>query len=414
MTAAAAPAPALAPATDRRLLWSIGLLFVMQGLTGQFVIQAVPLFLRQAGHGPAVLGLIYVAALPYVLRFLWAPLVDRYGHVGFGHRRSWIVGMQVVVLGLIGAFAALDPAASPRAVIVVAALVMVALGTQLTAAGALMIELFAPARYPRAASIQAASAGLAGLLLGAGVLFLLGDLGWRPTVLGIAALSFVAFALVLLEPFDRGRVRNAAPAPLFGQFAMFRDRELRAVLWLAIAAGVGGALPYGMKTILQVDAGLSMAEIGVIGIVGGNAVGLLAALAMRPAVERFGGYRCLGAVAAVSAVLCLGVALLLAAAPPGRWLAIGFVLGGNALAFAAFTAERSLAMPLCAPEQTATRFATFVSLDGASVLACAAIGNGIAQFAGMTTVFLVAAAGSVAGATYASLLARRVAGLAAR
>jgi hypothetical protein len=382
-------------------LLAIALLFVMQGLTGQFVVQAIPLFLREAGHPPAVLGLIYVAAIPYVARFLWAPLVDRYGHRGFGRRRSWVIAMQLVVMALLLWLTTLDPRLSPYGLIIGAALIMVALGTQLTAAGALMIELFDVAQYPRLASVQAAAAGLAGLILGAGVLFFLGDLGWQATVLGILAVSFVAFLLVLLEPFDRGMAQTGPRASLFGQFDMFRDVPLRQVLLLAIATGFGVALPYGMKAILQVDAGLTMAQIGAIGIVGGNAAGFAAALAIRPAVERWGGRRCLAMLALAAVVLCATVAAALTLGANGRWLAIGFVLASSAIGFAAFTAERSLAMPLCAGPATATRFATFVSLDGAAVLLFAALGNTIAQAAGLPAVFMLAAIGSVLAALWA-------------
>ncbi|SMD10587.1 MFS transporter, putative signal transducer [Fulvimarina manganoxydans] len=386
---------------------SIAVLFVMQGLTGQFVIQAVPVFLRWAGQSPALIGLVFLSALPYVLRFLWAPLVDRYGSQRHGRRRVWVLGAQLVVLAILGAMALLDPREQPIGIMILAAGLMTVLGTQLTAAGALAIELFDKAQYPRLAAVQAASAGLAGFLLGAGVLFALSDLGWQASVLGVLSISGLTTLLLWPEPLDQGRLGEGRRPGFLAAFALLRIALLRRLLLVAVLSGFGVALPYGLKPILQVDVGLDIAEIGLVGIVGGNAVGLLAALFMRPFVERFGGYRCLGALALAGAALAGMMFAVVVLDGLSLWNVVLFVLTGNALAFASFTAERSLAMPLCAGAETATRFATFVSLEGAAVLSLAALGTALSGAFGAQTVFALATAGSLAGAFWAFRLGVR-------
>ncbi|MGL4289306.1 MAG: hypothetical protein ACRCVA_23340, partial [Phreatobacter sp.] len=76
-------------------LASIAVAFLIQSMALQFVLHVVPSFLRKAGYPPEVVGLAFLAFLPYALRFVWAPLVDRYGWTRMGRRRSWIVLAQI-------------------------------------------------------------------------------------------------------------------------------------------------------------------------------------------------------------------------------------------------------------------------------------------------------------------------------
>ena len=70
-------------------------------LTGS-VLQA---WLKDGGIKLTDIGLFALVGLPYTLKFLWAPLFDRYALPRFGRRRGWLIAMQ---LGLAAALAALS------------------------------------------------------------------------------------------------------------------------------------------------------------------------------------------------------------------------------------------------------------------------------------------------------------------
>ena len=80
--------------------WKIGILsalYFAQGLPFGFQSTALPLYLTELGLTMTRVGFAKVIAIPWGLRILWAPLVDRYFSERFGRRRSWIVPMQLLL-----------------------------------------------------------------------------------------------------------------------------------------------------------------------------------------------------------------------------------------------------------------------------------------------------------------------------
>ena len=79
-------------------------LYFSQGLPYGFFTQALPALMREKDASLPLIGLTSFLVLPWALKFLWAPLVDRYGSHRLGRRRSWILTLQllgmVVFLGL--------------------------------------------------------------------------------------------------------------------------------------------------------------------------------------------------------------------------------------------------------------------------------------------------------------------------
>ncbi len=380
----------------RNLIAAVSLLTLLQGLLGQFAIHGVPLFLRDAGHSAQMIGLVFLAAIPYVLRFVWAPLVDRFGSRRFGHFRSWIVAGQGVACLMVGALALANPAGNPVVLLMLISLMMICIATQLTATGGLMVEKLAPEDRARGASVQSASAGMAGLLLGACVIYVFGDVGWVATVTALLAVSLAGFLVVGTLRLDAGEAPPAQPGPFWSQLNILKRAETRHLLFVTVLVGLGLVLTYGFKSIVLIDAGYSIAQGGLIGLVFGNAVGIACALAIRPLVDRWGGFACLCLVGALAAVYCVVFSALYAAGL-SKTSAAAFVVIANGLTFAAFTASRTLMMGLCSSGNKATELATFVSLEGLCVLLFAGVGNFLAGHIGFSSVMLVAAVGSAAG-----------------
>src|SRR5690606_24308031 len=72
----------------------LALLYVAQALPLGFFVIAMPAILRARGVGLERVGLLAALALPFLLKFLWAPLVDRWGSAN-GHYRSWLIPLQL-------------------------------------------------------------------------------------------------------------------------------------------------------------------------------------------------------------------------------------------------------------------------------------------------------------------------------
>ena len=89
-------------------------------LTGS-VLQA---WLKDGGVSLTNIGLFALVGLPYTLKFLWAPLFDRYVPPLLGRRRGWLVLMQVLVALAIAALSFAKPTPDHLLWISVAALLV--------------------------------------------------------------------------------------------------------------------------------------------------------------------------------------------------------------------------------------------------------------------------------------------------
>src|SRR5689334_18065525 len=73
----------------------LGTLYFAQGLPFGFFVQAIPVILRKAGVSLSAIGFVSLLTLPWALKFLWAPYLDRAYLPSVGRRRTWILAMQI-------------------------------------------------------------------------------------------------------------------------------------------------------------------------------------------------------------------------------------------------------------------------------------------------------------------------------
>jgi MFS transporter, PAT family, beta-lactamase induction signal transducer AmpG len=102
----------LAAFANRRTLVMIGLGF-SSGLPFMLVFDTLSAWLREAGLSLEVIGFLSLATLSYSFKFLWAPLIDRTAVPGLtgllGHRRSWMLVCQGLVMAGLWLIASVDP-----------------------------------------------------------------------------------------------------------------------------------------------------------------------------------------------------------------------------------------------------------------------------------------------------------------
>ena len=68
-------------------------------------------WLRDIGLALSLIGLLSFASFFYVLKFLWAPLLDRYALPLLGRRRGWLFVSQLLLMLALLAMAYTDPTA---------------------------------------------------------------------------------------------------------------------------------------------------------------------------------------------------------------------------------------------------------------------------------------------------------------
>ena len=75
------------------------------------LLQMLPVWLTDKGLSVELIGALTGVMVPYGLKFLWAPLLDRYFPHFLGRRRSWLLISQVVLLISLYAISQFDPVA---------------------------------------------------------------------------------------------------------------------------------------------------------------------------------------------------------------------------------------------------------------------------------------------------------------
>ena len=128
---------------DKRML-KILLLGAISGFPWVLIGSSLSLWLKEDGLSRSTVGWAGLIFAVYAFNYLWAPLIDRiqipYLTKKIGHRRGWIVLMQILILISIFLWSVIDPSENLALVISVGLLIAIASATQDITVDALRIE----------------------------------------------------------------------------------------------------------------------------------------------------------------------------------------------------------------------------------------------------------------------------------
>lgn len=268
------------------------------GLPFLLVFSTLSAWLREAGISRTEIGMLSWVALAYSLKFLWAPIVDRYDVPVLarllGRRRGWMALSQIgVALGLLG-IASSDPQANLAAAIASALVVAFASATQDVVIDGWRIDAASTERQGMMAATYQLGYRLALICAGAGALYIAEFVNWRSAYLAMAALMAVGLAGTLLAPrVDEGPARTRLPfaaAILEPLTELFRRKGMILIPILALVACfrlpdfVAGV----MANPLYIDLGFSKADIANVSKLYGVWIGIIGAFAGGLALTRLG------------------------------------------------------------------------------------------------------------------------------
>lgn len=291
----------------------LGSLYFSQGLPFGFFVQALPVLLHQQGLSLGQIGLASLLALPWALKFLWAPAVDRYWMARFGRRKSWIVPLQLLTVAILAALAGSADAGS-LAMLMAAVLVLNLLAaTQDIATDGLAVDMLRPAERGWANGIQVAGYRV-GMIVGGGILLILYErIGAAGTFLAMAGCIAAATLPIALAREPQPAVRQSEDRRAQRHF-LLRPGAARLLL-LVVAYKAGDAFAVGMLRPFLVDTGLGLADIGwLLGTVG-FVSGLAGALCGGALVNRLGRRTALVAFGLLQAATVAGYAYLASGSP---------------------------------------------------------------------------------------------------
>ncbi|HZI08262.1 MAG TPA: MFS transporter, partial [Archangium sp.] len=256
-----------------------------------FQAKALPIYLRANGVEVMTITFLEVLALPWMLKALWAPLVDRYGSERIGRRKSWMVPMQVgLVLTCVAA--AFVPIEGQLPLLLGLVLLMnLFAATQDIAVDGFAVDLLEPHELGGGNSAQVMGYKLGMLTAGGLLVWMIDIIHWRGVFLAMASLSLLVLGVVLMTREPRRTVKEGTLGERLS-WAELRDK-IRAVLllpgtgWMLLFIGtykLGETMVDVLFKLFLLDAGFKASQIGqwvgtwgtVASLLGSAAGGLLA------------------------------------------------------------------------------------------------------------------------------------------
>lgn len=313
------------------------------------------------------IGFLTLVGTAYTLKFLWAPLIDRYVPPLLGRRRGWMAVTQVLLaLGLI-AMGMLSPGDSLGPLALLAVLVAFFSATQDIAFDAYRTDVLRPSERGAGAALSVLGYRLA-MLVSGGLALILADqwLGWGQTYALMGGLMLLAVLATLWapEPEHPGQAPVSLTEAVIEPFKEFFSRpQVWMLLLLIVLYKLGDAFAGALSTTFLIrGAGYSPTEVGTVNKLLGLTATILGALAGGALMAKLGLYRSLMAFGILQAVSNFGY-WLIAVGPQSIWLmAFGVGLENlcGGMGTAAFVA---LLMGLCNHQFSATQFALLSALS---------------------------------------------------
>ena len=205
---------------------AIFFLGISSGLPLALVTGTLVIWMAEKGVDKTTVGLFSAVSLPYTLKFLWAPVIDR---VRFplltkllGQRRGWTVATQLALIPAIAAMALTDPAANLGLMALFALIVSFCSASQDVVIDAYRVELLEEEKIGVGASTAVFGYRIGMWISGAGALSLADGLSWSTVYLIASALILIGMITILLSR-----------EPMHGVDAETLARERRVVEYLA-------------------------------------------------------------------------------------------------------------------------------------------------------------------------------------
>ena len=268
--------------------WVLLTLYLTQGLPHGFFSQALPTLLRQQGMSLEAIGLMSLVSLPWVLKFLWAPLLDHYqplkrlsgGRIDGHIRKTWIISANAIaaLVLIFIASTSLDFWINQAALGLACALFVLTIFvvTQDIATDALAVENIPPEKRGLGNSVQVAGYRF-GMIIGGGLLLaIFAQLGWAGTLWALAGLMLIG--LVPLWYWQPAEVKVDKEPVLNHWVGFFRMPGAMAWLLLLVSYKVGDAFGTVMIRPHLVDLGVTLPEFAELLGLWGTIAGLVGAL----------------------------------------------------------------------------------------------------------------------------------------
>jgi MFS transporter, PAT family, beta-lactamase induction signal transducer AmpG len=355
-----------------------------------------------AGVNLTAIGFFSLVSLPYSIKFLWSPLIDRFGLPFLGRRKGWLFVTQVALAATIAAMIFQRPSQVLQLLAINAFLIAFLSATQDIVIDAYVTDISDASEVGAASGVKVLGYRIAMIATGGGALVIADFMSWQTVyfLMGVLMLILAAISTRVREPVLRDRppasIKEAVRMPLADFFARSGTARGTWILAFILLYRLGDSMINNMTTPFLLQAGFSQTDIGV--IQGG--VGLFATITGVLA----GGL----VIARIGINRSLWVFGILQAASNFAYLVLAYVGREYAVMVAAIVIENvcyglataalvGFIMSLCNPRFSATQYALLSSLIAVGRDVIASPSGSIAEKLGWPAFFLISIIAAIPG-----------------
>ena len=261
------------PIIWRDLLTKKMLICVFTGFTSGLpffiIISLLPAWLMNSGLELKAIALFSFIQLPYVLKFLWAPLFDGFSF-SMGRRRGWLIIFQVLLLASISMAGLLDPKSQIMTVAIISTAIAFFSASQDAVIDAYRRELLLDNELGLGTAIHVNAYRIAGLIPGSLALILADVFAWELVffITGLFMIPGIILTILIKEPLLKVTPPKTVKEAVIEPFMEFINRkgikEAILILLFIFLYKIGDSMATALATPFYMDLGFSMTEIGVI------------------------------------------------------------------------------------------------------------------------------------------------------
>ncbi len=382
-------------------------------LTG-FTLQA---WLASEGLDIRTIGVFTLVSVPYVFKFLWAPLLDRYLPPVLGRRRGWILIYQICLAIAIAVMGFCSPSRELFLLGTLAVFVAVLSASQDIVIDAYRVDVIPVSERGLAAAAQAFGYRTAAMLAGAVLVLIASHLGWRLAFLFVACLMAATTMGTLWapEPEVPGHPpRTLADAVWLPLRALLSQKGAWGFLLLVLLYKVGDAFALSLYSAFMIKGvGFSLDELSIAGKVNMTVSTMIGVAIGGWVYMRWGTFKSL-MVFGIGQALTNLLYMWLAVAGKKIWLlalatSMDTAIGGmGQAAFVAFLVS------LCSSNFSATQYALLSALAAVPRTGMGYVAGIVVSQVGWANFFGVTCLTAVPGLMLLAILRRPLTELAAR
>ncbi|HEY4715724.1 MAG TPA: MFS transporter [bacterium] len=253
---------------NNRRIAVIAFLGFSSGLPLALTSGTLQAWMATSGVDIRTIGIFSLVGLPYTLKFLWSPLMDRFVPPWLGRRRGWIILTQFLLIFGIAGMASVSPENAPLLMAGLALIVAFSSASQDTVVDAYRTDVLLEKERGIGAGIFVTGYRIGMLVSGALALIFSDHIGWRNTYLIMAGAMTIGVASALSGTEPDGKInppktlQEAIWAPLKDYFSR---RGAFMLLLLITLYKLGDAYAGSLTTVFLIrGVGFSPSEVGII------------------------------------------------------------------------------------------------------------------------------------------------------